>query len=216
MSTLHIYTDGACSGNPGPGGAAAVAVLGHDTLRFWQGYRRTTNNRMELAAIILALRNAKDDLVEAHDSITIHTDSQVAYGGLALGWKRKANLDLWNEIDALLRDLGKNGVTVTFEKVKGHAGEEWNELADKLAVAARTMDSPIDDGGYQPAASYQPNLFDDSPEGKGDPRADEVRAYLAAAAQDATGSAYALLASMFAHRELSLERLAAEIAKRLA
>lgn len=75
MKTIHFYTDGACSGNPGPGGAAAIMISSQGNQHFWQGYKLTTNNRMELTAIILALNAAKNGAAEPGNKVVIHTDS---------------------------------------------------------------------------------------------------------------------------------------------
>lgn len=219
MKQIDIYTDGACSGNPGPGGAAAVIVIPHhDTIRIAQGYILTTNNRMELQAIALALRNVLEDLpetLELGDTVTIYTDSQIAYGALALGWRRKANTDIWNAIDNLADAVETiTGNPVSYDKVKGHANNEWNNLADRLAVLARTAGDRIEDTGYSGMSSPSrpdPNLF---PEKITLPL-DDVRECLRQAAVDNAESTYAILASMFVNHELSLEKLAAYLSRYL-
>ncbi len=121
---IEIYTDGACLGNPGPGGWAAVI--------FEQGDRRivkgredhTTNNRMEILAVVEGLKA----LVEP-GRVTVFSDSQYLINTMTKSWKRKANLDLWEKLDAV---VGRHEVTWCW--VKGHDGHPMNEMADRLAV----------------------------------------------------------------------------------
>ncbi len=142
MADLYAYTDGACSGNPGPGGWGAVliardgaAVVKERELK--GGEAHTTNNRMELLAAINAL-----ETLSAASVLTVVTDSSYVkdgitkwiYGWKAKGWKKKGgeikNIDLWQRLDeARLRH------DVTWEWVKGHAGHPENERADELARA---------------------------------------------------------------------------------
>ncbi len=142
MPDLYAYTDGACSGNPGPGGWGAVliaregdAVVKERELK--GGEAHTTNNRMELLAAINAL-----ETLSAASTLTVVTDSSYVkdgitkwiYGWKAKGWKKKGgeikNIDLWQRLDeARLRH------DVTWEWVKGHAGHPENERADELARA---------------------------------------------------------------------------------
>lgn len=121
-----IYTDGACSGNPGPGGWGAVLVWNGVVKEISGGELRTTNQRMELTAVIRALESLKRPC-----EVTVCTDSQYVAGTMTRGWKRKANLDLWTRLDELCRMH-----TVEFEWVQGHAGNNYNERADRLARAA--------------------------------------------------------------------------------
>ena len=122
---IKLYTDGACSGNPGPGGWGAILQWnGHErVLRGGESY--TTNNRMELTAVIEGLAAIKEPCI-----VTVFTDSQYVIGIASLGWKRKANLDLLPDLDALCA-----AHEVTFEYVRGHAGNKMNERADALARA---------------------------------------------------------------------------------
>ena len=127
MTQITMYTDGACSGNPGPGGWATI-------LR-WNGHERevtgrelqTTNNRMELTAVIEGLAALKKPC-----SVTVITDSQYVIGIMTLSWKRKANRDLLAKLDALCVEHD-----VTFTHVRGHAGHPMNERADRLACRER-------------------------------------------------------------------------------
>ena len=138
MKHVDIYTDGACSGNPGPGGWGAVMVYGPHEKEISGGESRTTNNRMELTAVIEALSLLKEPC-----EVTLTTDSKYVSDGVTLGWARgwKArgwkkssgepalNPDLWDRLLSLL-DLHK----VYFVWVKGHNGHPYNERCDALAV----------------------------------------------------------------------------------
>lgn len=140
--TIFIYCDGACSGNPGPGGWAAVIIYPDGQLReLGGGERATTNNRMEMAAAIAALSAVAD----CEGKIKIYTDSGLLVNGIkgwVHGWKRKgwltaagqpvANRDLWERLDALASARGKD---LVWGHVKGHAGHEINERCDVIAVA---------------------------------------------------------------------------------
>lgn len=122
---IDIYTDGACSGNPGPGGWGAVVVI--DGLRtiLKGGIDYTTNNRMEMVAVIEGLKS-----LPSKSDVTVHTDSTYITNTMTKGWRRKANVDLWKEIDSLVDQL-----SVTWKWIKGHAGNELNELADSTAFS---------------------------------------------------------------------------------
>lgn len=140
MKKVCIYTDGACSGNPGPGGWAAILSCMGREKELSGGERETTNNRMELRAVIEALSALKEPC-----EVELWTDSQyiaraINEGWLA-GWKRRGwrrkegelkNPELWQRLDAL---LGKHKVTVNW--LRGHDGQEQNERCDALAVAER-------------------------------------------------------------------------------
>ena len=140
MKKVCIYTDGACSGNPGPGGWAAILSCMGREKELSGGERETTNNRMELRAVIEALSALKEPC-----EVELWTDSQyiekaINEGWLAgwkrRGWKRKGrelkNIELWQELDRL---LGLH--RVNFNWLKGHDGHEYNERCDALAVAER-------------------------------------------------------------------------------
>ena len=140
MKKVCIYTDGACSGNPGPGGWAALLTYGENERELSGGESATTNNRMELMAVISALTALKESC-----EVELWTDSQyiekaINEGWLAgwkrRGWKRKGgelkNIELWQELDRL---LGLH--RVNFNWLKGHDGHEYNERCDALAVAER-------------------------------------------------------------------------------
>ncbi len=138
MKKVVIYTDGACSGNPGPGGWGAILKYGRYTKELSGGEAETTNNKMELTGVITALKALKEPC-----GVTLYTDSQyianaVNEGWLASwiqkGWKRKGgelkNPELWKELSELL-DIH----SVEFVWVKGHADNEFNNRCDELAVA---------------------------------------------------------------------------------
>jgi ribonuclease HI len=133
---VTIHTDGACSGNPGPGGWGAILQWGDKMRELKGGEAHTTNNRMELMAAIMALETLK----RACD-IDLHTDSQYLRNGIMTwihGWKRNGwktsdkkpvkNVDLWQRLDAA---LGQHDIK--WHWVKGHAGHDLNERADELA-----------------------------------------------------------------------------------
>lgn len=136
-SPVDIYTDGACSGNPGPGGWGAVLCAGGKEKEIFGGELSTTNNRMELTAVIEALRALK-----APAAIRVYTDSQYVQKGISEwieGWKRRGwktaskapvkNEDLWRVLD----DLAHGQHCIEWLWVKGHAGHPMNERADALA-----------------------------------------------------------------------------------
>lgn len=134
-SVVEIYTDGACSGNPGPGGWGAILRYGGHEKELSGGEPDTTNNRMELLAAIRALETLK-----RRCTVELYTDSQYVQKGVIewmKGWKAKGwparikNQDLWKELDVLLHKH-----EVTFHWVRGHNGHPENERADQLAVKA--------------------------------------------------------------------------------
>jgi len=143
MLRIEIYTDGACSGNPGRGGYGIVMKVPEMNYekRFSKGYRLTTNNRMELMAVIVALEKLK----APDNDIHIFTDSKYVsdainqkwiYGWIKKGFKNVKNPDLWRRLVPLLKTH-----KTTFHWVKGHAGHVENEICDQLAVKA--AQSPI-------------------------------------------------------------------------
>ncbi len=134
--TVCIYTDGACRGNPGPGGWGAILMQGDNQRELYGGEAHTTNNRMEMMAVIRALEALKRPCVAE-----VHTDSQYVQKGISEwlpGWKRRGwrtadkkpvkNVDLWQRLDEAAR-----AHRVTWHWVKGHAGHPENERADALA-----------------------------------------------------------------------------------
>ena len=142
---VTIYTDGACSGNPGPGGYGTVLIYGKHRMELSGGEQETTNNRMELTAVLEGLRALNQPCV-----VTLYSDSKyvvdmVEHGCLARwrknGWMRNKkdpvkNVDLW---EAIYQELQRHTVTMTW--VKGHANNLWNNRCDQLAVEARDRQS---------------------------------------------------------------------------
>ena len=125
---IEVYTDGAYSSSRNQGGLGIVFIKDNKVIaKFSKTYKNTTNNRMELMAVIIALQSIKDE-----NEITIYSDSMYVIGTATQGWKRKKNLDLWEKYDAVI-DLFK---TVTFKHVKGHSTNVFNNLCDEMAVAA--------------------------------------------------------------------------------
>ena len=139
MTSVAIYTDGACKGNPGPGGWGALLLSGGRERELFGGEAHTTNNRMELTAVIRALESLKRGC-----AVEIHTDSQYVKNGIETwihGWKRNGwktaakkpvkNAELWRELDAL-----RSQHEVAWHWVKGHSGVPGNERVDLLANQA--------------------------------------------------------------------------------
>ena len=149
MKEVTIYTDGACSGNPGPGGWAAILKYGPHEKELSGGEEETTNNRMELSGVIAAL-----GALTERCSVTLYTDSQYIEravnehwldGWKKRGWRRREgpvkNLELWQELDRL---LGEHSVAVRW--VKGHAENEYNNRCDALAVRRRDEYAALREG----------------------------------------------------------------------
>ena len=139
MDEVTIYTDGACSGNPGPGGWGAILMLGENRKEISGGSENTTNNIMELTAVIEALK-----ILKRPCKVNIYSDSAYVvnaflqkwvYGWMKKGWKTAGgdpvkNKELWQELYSLTKTHD-----VTFIKVKGHADNEFNNRCDEMAVA---------------------------------------------------------------------------------
>lgn len=148
MKHVDIYTDGACKGNPGPGGWAAILRFGEHERAVSGGAPRTTNNRMEITAVIEGLR-----AINERCDVTVYTDSEIVANCGAGTWKRKTNQDLWEQVDAETRRHHR----VRYTWVRGHDGHEMNERADRLAsdeakkfsrkVAPARAPSPVDEAG---------------------------------------------------------------------
>lgn len=146
---VTIHTDGAASGNPGPGGYGAVLESGKYRKELWGGFRLTTNNRMELLAVIVALEALKSpgmDVVVVSDSKYV---VDAVEKGWLLGWEKKGfankkNPDLWQRFLKAYRQHN-----VKFQWVKGHNGHPLNELCDQLAVAASQQKKLDADEGYE-------------------------------------------------------------------
>lgn len=122
---IKIYCDGACSGNPGPGGwAYVIPELNIERNGFCPN---TTNNRMEIASVIEAISFIKNE----YSNIEIITDSQYVVNTMTKGWKKNKNNDLWDYLDSLIKEI-----TIKWSWVKGHNSNQYNEKADQLAVKA--------------------------------------------------------------------------------
>jgi ribonuclease HI len=146
---ITIYTDGASSGNPGPGGYGVVMLSGKHRKELSAGYKNTTNNRMELLAVIVALETLKVENCE----VTIYTDSKYVADAVTKGWlfswvnkrfKGKKNPDLWIRF---LESYKKH--KVSFVWIKGHASVPENERCDQMAVEASKGSALLDDIGYE-------------------------------------------------------------------
>lgn len=149
MPKITIYTDGAAKGNPGNGGYGVVMMSGKHKKELSEGFRNTTNNRMELLSVIVALELIK---VEKAD-VEIFSDSKYVVDAVEKGWvfgwqkkgfKGKKNVDLWQRF---LKIYPKHNVK--FHWVKGHAGNLYNERCDELAVAAAEGKQLLVDEGYE-------------------------------------------------------------------
>lgn len=138
---IVIYTDGGCSGNPGPGGWGCVILADGQEIRKSGGEKLTTNNRMELTAVITALGTLLETTGWSSRPVTLSTDSQYVKNGITLwikNWKKNGwrtadkkpvkNQDLWIRLDELV-----SHVTLQWNWVKGHAGIKYNEVCDQLA-----------------------------------------------------------------------------------
>jgi ribonuclease HI len=145
---IIIYTDGASSGNPGPGGYGVVLISGRHRLEKSAGFRLTTNNRMELLAVIEGLEALKI----AGSRVVVYTDSKYVADSVEKGWvfqweskafKKKKNPDLWIRFLKIYRKH-----KVRFIWIKGHANNTENEICDHLAVEAYTRGILLDDPGY--------------------------------------------------------------------
>lgn len=151
-----VFTDGACEGNPGPGGYAAVLRYGTQRKEIAGGFARTTNNRMELSAPIAALR-----VLKGRRAVLIYSDSSYLVNGFQKGWVQRwsangwqreeggrsvpvKNADLWRALLALVQQH-----EVTFVQIPGHAGVPENERCDQLAVAAARQRGLPEDAGFE-------------------------------------------------------------------
>jgi ribonuclease HI len=150
MSTIVLYTDGSSRGNPGPGGYGAVLMYGHHHKELSQGFRLTTNNRMELLAVIAGLEAIKKNELP----ITVYSDSQYVVNAVEKGWLNtwiktdfkggKKNKDLWKHYFELSKKF-----TVKFIWVKGHADNPHNNRCDELATNAAVGKVLLTDKGYE-------------------------------------------------------------------
>ena len=145
---IKIFTDGSSRGNPGPGGYGVVMLYKGNRKELSQGYIITTNNRMELTAVIKALEAIKKNSIK----VTIYSDSKYVVESVEKGWiwnwekknfKKKQNIDLWKQFIPLYKKFN-----IKFIWVKGHAGIKENERCDKLANLAQSSNL-INDTGYK-------------------------------------------------------------------
>ncbi|MFL3001493.1 MAG: ribonuclease HI [Cytophagales bacterium] len=143
---IKIYTDGSSRGNPGPGGYGIVLLYKDKRKELSQGYKLTTNNRMELLAVIKALEALKNNSID----IIIYSDSKYVVESVEKGWiwnwekvdfKKKQNPDLWKKFIPLYKKF-----KIKFEWVKGHSGNIENERCDELANTAQERKLLIDEG----------------------------------------------------------------------
>ena len=147
--TIYLYTDGAASGNPGPGGWGAVLICGPLRKEMSGGFRLTTNNRMELLAVIMGLEAIKWQ----NATVEVWSDSSYVVNAVTEGWlpkwiatgfKKKKNADLWLRFQAVYSQH-----SVSFHWLKGHAGHPENERCDRLAVEAYSLPDLPQDEGYE-------------------------------------------------------------------
>ena len=147
---IKIYTDGSSIGNPGPGGYGIVMLVDNDSYKkeFSQGFNLTTNNRMELLAVIVALEKIKIK----NSKVKVYTDSKYVSDAVEKGWlfnwvkkdfKNKKNIDLWRRFLDIYNDH-----EVKFQWVKGHNNDFYNERCDFLANLAAKNSNLIEDKGY--------------------------------------------------------------------
>jgi len=157
MTKITIYTDGSAKGNPGNGGYGAVMMSGKHKKELSEGFRLTTNNRMELLSVIVALETIKNPA-----DVQIFSDSKYVVDSVEKGWvfgwqkkgfKGKKNIDLWKRFLVIYPKH-----KIKFNWVKGHAGNEYNEICDTLAVEAADGDNLLVDVGYEETTKN--NLFE--------------------------------------------------------
>jgi ribonuclease HI len=153
MENILLYTDGSSRGNPGPGGYGALLIWGKHRKELSQGYKLTTNNRMELMAVIEGLKAIKKTDIP----VIVYSDSQYVVNAVEKGWLvnwiktdfkgGKKNPDLWKTYYELAKQF-----TINFVWVKGHANNPFNNRCDELATSAADSKNLIDDTGYEPSS----------------------------------------------------------------
>lgn len=157
LKTIDLFTDGACSGNPGRGGYGVVLKYKGHTKELSEGFLLTTNNRMEILAVIKGLEALNETC-----NVSVYSDSKYVIDAITKGWVYKweasgwmrnkkdpaVNVDLWEQLLVLLDEHN-----VEFHWVKGHAGHPENERCDRLAVAAAAGEDLSEDEGYRPEES---------------------------------------------------------------
>jgi ribonuclease HI len=153
LKQVTIYTDGACLGNPGPGGYGAVLLYGPHRQEISGGFRLTTNNRMEIMAVIAALEALKEPC-----RVTLYSDSQYVVNAMAQGWARRWKTNGWKRNqreEAVNPDLWERLLDlcdqhqVEFRWLRGHSGIAENERCDQLAVNAAKQPGLLEDTGYK-------------------------------------------------------------------
>ena len=151
---ITIYTDGACLGNPGPGGYGAVLLYADRRKELSGGFKLTTNNRMEITAALIALEALRQPC-----QVTLYSDSQYVVNAMSKGWAQRWQANGWKRNqreDAVNPDLWERMLdlcrrhAVEFRWVRGHSGMKENERCDRLAVAAARDSGLPDDPGYNP------------------------------------------------------------------
>ena len=156
MSVVTIYTDGSSRGNPGPGGYGTILISGKHQKEIAEGFRFTTNNRMELLSVIAGLEALKKKGME----VIIYSDSKYVvesvekkwvFGWEKKGFKKKKNVDLWKRFLKIYKDHH-----IKFHWIKGHNNHPYNERCDVLAVAAAMQKNLPADEGYE---KEEKNLF---------------------------------------------------------
>lgn len=150
MEGITIYTDGSSRGNPGPGGYGVILIWNHHRKELSQGYKLTTNNRMELMAVIAGLEAIKKN----EHPVTVYSDSQYVVNAVEKGWLKnwiktdfkggKKNVDLWKHYYQLSKKF-----SIKFVWVKGHANNPYNNRCDELATAAADGKDKLVDEGYE-------------------------------------------------------------------
>mgnify|MGYP006137351851 CR=1 FL=1 len=155
MARISIYTDGSSLGNPGPGGYGLVMASGGHKKEFSEGFRYTTNNRMELLSVIVGLEQIKGSghqvlVVSDSKYVVDSVEKKWVFGWQQKGFKGKKNVDLWVRF---LRIYPKNDVK--FQWVKGHAGHPMNERCDELAVEAASGSNQIQDAAFEVESNFR-------------------------------------------------------------
>ncbi|MFS8615965.1 MAG: ribonuclease HI [Solitalea sp.] len=149
---IELFTDGSSRGNPGPGGYGVILRSGSHYKELSQGFRKTTNNRMELLAVIVGLEALKKD----NQEVLVYSDSRYVVDAVEKGWLRswlrtnfkgKKNADLWTRFANVY-----NRHRVRFKWIRGHAGHPENERCDRLAVAASAAPTLLIDHGFESGA----------------------------------------------------------------
>ena len=158
--TVYLFTDGACSGNPGPGGYGVILRYGNHEKELSGGFKKTTNNRMELMAVIKGLEALKSDgwnvIITTDSKYVIEAISQRwLFGWEKKGWKKVKNPDLWKRFLELYRKHH-----ITFRWIKGHDGHMENERCDELAVQASHGFNLKEDTGYAKMIEEKKGMFE--------------------------------------------------------